>query len=299
MTFSQSDEPTQHNFVFGVDFEELIASGQRGLGSRIRRAVRRAIRSAIRGVLRSLESLLRPITRILDKIWELIKLPYELVKSMAKAVPKLLQFPVKGLPRPSEFLDALETFLVGALEVLVAVPLSWLWKWIRGSWSILWNWVGAGFPQSSWQNVDNAMGAAWIVGTTATMEVVRALSGGFGVAYIPSLGPSWRGTLGYYHAFRGWHYIYRIVVPFVSGLIATLVCLPEWFLNLTLSLPALVTDMVRWSWDCLRMAIRELVDKLISWIGELVRVTFDLLLKPIKYLVDVGLDVLEPITDLF
>lgn len=299
MTSSHAETTESHNLAFGLDIDALVVASGRGLGSKIRKAVKRAVKSAIRGILRSLESLLRPITRLLDKVWELVKLPYELTKSMAKAVPKLLQFPTKGMPRPSEFLDAIETFLVGAFEVLIVVPLSWSWKWLRGTWSILWNWVGDNFPRSSWQSVDNAMGEAWIIGTTATMEIVKALSGGFGYSYIPSLAPTWRGTLGYYNSFRTWHYIYRIVVPFVSGLIATLVCLPEWILKLAVSIPSLTADLLKWTWDCLRMGIRELVDKLISWLGELVRVAFDLLLKPIKYLVDIALDVLEPITDLF
>lgn len=253
---------------------------QRGIGSMIRRAVNRV---------------LKPITRWVNQLLDLVKAPFQVLKRVVQATPKLL---TPDLPSLSRVVDLLLELLRRSIMALLVLPRA-VFYLSRDALRITLGWLGQNFPTASWRRVDNVMGKHWVVGTGGLIEGLRFVAPGMVQLAVPQPGLSFKGTLGCYHGYVVGHYCYRIIGPFVSGVIATIVVAPEWLIRLAADTPALLVDLARsvldWtSWGAEELAA-EVGDILVDCLGGLATE----LTRPIRYYGRLVDWIFRPLMDIF
>lgn len=268
--------------------------------SRIRKKIKRAIESAVRSLIRGITDLVKklfePITKFLTKIWDFIEGMIRFVVKLVRMIPKLF---TPDLPKISNVINSFLTAIRRIVE-LVALMLKWVWKWITWVGRDIGSWLYRAFPETDWRNVDNVFGSAavWPVCTAGMTHsapkflpaVSRPMTGNFFESFRPT---SLSNVLGHANAYKVTTYPYRIVVPFVSGLVAVVVVSPIWLVNLVIGAPQFVVDVATSTVEAVGGMAYDLITELADIIGDLLKEWWHELTKPFRYYLDLIRDLVR------
>lgn len=258
--------------------------------------IKKAVKSAVDSVLRGLQKLIGPIKKIIDKVLDFVRAPFQVLGRLIKAIPRLIRPDLPNLGRMVRaIIDGVRIIFKGIFS-----SIGIMFGLIRDSFRLTIEWLKEAFPFSSWQKIDNAIGALWIPLTLAQDEVIRWFFPDIANRVMPMpTADSFRGTVGAFHGFRLGHYIFRIVGPFASGVIAAALVGPEWFFRSIRLIPKYLVRFIKLAFQRFMAAAEAILRGVWDGISHIASTWWAELMRPIRYYRDEIKRILEPLTSLF